>query len=215
MYVPVVLIHAAISCAELQDPANGQVTMSGTTFRSLAIYTCNPGFSLVGIATRTCEASGQWSRQPPTCSAQRCPSLDPPQNGQVVVSGLTSGSTATYSCLGGFSLVGNEVRTCLENGIWSSVPPFCRQVTCKVLQSPLNGRVIQTGTQVGDMATYACLPGFVLRGPEIRTCEANGAWSLQEPTCVGECVHVHTHKLIHMCMHYVHVYAHTHSCELW
>ena len=59
--------YTAIDCGELQAPMNGQVTLTGTVFNSLAVYSCNPGFTLVGSAARTCMASGQWSGEAPTC----------------------------------------------------------------------------------------------------------------------------------------------------
>ena len=54
-----------------------------------------------------------------------CSSLTNPANGQVVVSGLTPGSTATYSCDEGFALNGTQNRTCQSDGTWSDVAPTC------------------------------------------------------------------------------------------
>ena len=121
-----------------------------------------------------------------TCAAQRCDVLDPPQNGRVNINSFTIGSTATYSCFPGFTLVGQDTRTCQANGVWTGSAPFCQAVTCDVLTAQENGRVTLTGTQVGDTATYSCLPGFDLQGTQLRTCGPNGEWSLQEPVCVGE-----------------------------
>jgi len=35
-------------------------------------------------------------------------------------------STATYSCVRGFRLFGNPIRTCGRNGAWLGKPPICR-----------------------------------------------------------------------------------------
>lgn len=118
-------------------------------------------------------------------TAQLCGRLEPPQNGRVDIDGSTPGSTATYSCLSGFSLIGQSSRSCQLNGVWSGSAPFCQGVSCSVLNAPQNGRVTLSGTQVQDTATYECLPGFLLQGSRVRECQANGQWSLQEPTCVG------------------------------
>jgi len=59
-------------------------------------------------------------------------------------------------------------------------------VTCSVLEPPESGRVSLTGTRVGDSATYSCLPGFELQGVERRTCQSNGEWAYEAPSCVGE-----------------------------
>ena len=56
-----------VNCGTLNDPPSGMVTVSNTTFGSTANYTCNPGHTLIGAATRTCDSSGMWSPNPPTC----------------------------------------------------------------------------------------------------------------------------------------------------
>ena len=57
-----------MDCGTLSDPANGQVNhTSGTTLGQTATYSCNTGYSLVGDSTRTCQATGNWSRSAPTC----------------------------------------------------------------------------------------------------------------------------------------------------
>ena len=48
-------------------------------------------------------------------------------NGQVVWSGLTPGSTATYACDEGFLLIGVATRTCEVDETWSDDAPFCER----------------------------------------------------------------------------------------
>ena len=40
---------------------------TNTTFRNVVVYSCNPGFRLVGSSSLTCLASGSWSGVAPTC----------------------------------------------------------------------------------------------------------------------------------------------------
>ena len=54
-----------------------------------------------------------------------CPELTDPENGQVTWTGLTPGSTATYSCDDGYALDGAQNRTCQDNDTWTSQPPSC------------------------------------------------------------------------------------------
>ena len=54
-----------------------------------------------------------------------CPTLPPIDNGDVVVSGLSTGDTATYTCSSGYQLEGEPTRTCQANGLWSSTAPIC------------------------------------------------------------------------------------------
>ena len=55
-------------CGPLVPPANGSVKYyNGTTFRSLVVFECETGYSLVGEKMRTCQANTLWSSSNPTC----------------------------------------------------------------------------------------------------------------------------------------------------
>ena len=57
-----------MDCGVLTNPANGHVThTAGTTFGQTANYSCNTGYNLVGGGNRTCQATGLWSGNSPTC----------------------------------------------------------------------------------------------------------------------------------------------------
>ena len=61
-------LSTAVNCGTLSNPANGQVThTAGTTFGQTATYSCNSGYSLVGVNNRTCQATGVWFGTAPTC----------------------------------------------------------------------------------------------------------------------------------------------------
>ena len=61
-------IHSLASgCDPLPDPANGRVTISGTTVGSAASYSCNKGFQLEAGPTRICQPDGTWSGTEPFC----------------------------------------------------------------------------------------------------------------------------------------------------
>ena len=63
------IVHTVIitDCGELDDPNNGQVSLNGTTLGSIATYTCDTGFDLIGDMERICQANGNWSGNEPTC----------------------------------------------------------------------------------------------------------------------------------------------------
>ena len=61
----------------------------------------------------------------PLAATADCGSLNNPLNGQVTLTDTTVGSTATYECDSGFTLVGNEERTCQDDGTWSGTDPTC------------------------------------------------------------------------------------------
>ena len=54
-----------------------------------------------------------------------CGGLSSPQNGQVILTNTTFGSTATYQCDEGFNLIGDMQRICQSNGVWSGNEPTC------------------------------------------------------------------------------------------
>ena len=50
---------------------NGVVsTPQGTEFISVATYTCNEGYNLVGSSNRSCEANQLWSGVEPVCESK-------------------------------------------------------------------------------------------------------------------------------------------------
>ena len=75
-------------CPELADPEHGQVSYTGRHFQVMVIdvtaagsqepgpyllsqdratYSCDEGFTIVGVATVSCQASGRWSGSAPAC----------------------------------------------------------------------------------------------------------------------------------------------------
>lgn len=146
---------AAEECPTLPAPPNGGVaTTSGNSVGSLAIYSCDSGFSFAAgtVITRDCLGTGEWSGVEPQCVGEsvvdssctacyvaciektpvvsqrepvRCPDLADPPHGAVETVGEGEGSLAMYSCDAGFVLSGEEVLVCGEDGKWNSTPPAC------------------------------------------------------------------------------------------
>ena len=65
-------------------------------------------------------------------------------------------------------------------------PPDCNNDSalrsCPVPAAPENGAVEVTGVQP-IVASYTCHEGATLVGSEIRTCQQDGSWSGEEPSC--------------------------------
>ena len=136
--------NPVVDCEDLLAPSNGDVMVSTTVFGSTATYSCNDGYTLEGVTTRTCLANGSWSESAPTCTGEYqkaltlngyitmifyavvdCGNLLAPSNGDVMVSTTEFGSTVTYSCNDGYTLEGVTTRTCLASGSWSGTAPTC------------------------------------------------------------------------------------------
>ena len=133
-----------------------------------------------------------------------------------MTTGTQFGDQATYSCIEGYRLEGDRVRTCQSSGFWSGRAPFCSSkfvnqlmnleffsfsllsstvVTCPLLDPPKDGRVSFSSTSFNSVAIYECFPGYRLEGVTERTCQADGFWSDQEPVCRSELTYVHSKQL--------------------
>ncbi len=65
------IISVAVDCGSIQNPLSGMVdTSSGTIFMNIATYSCNRGYFLIGVATRTCNADQQWKPEAPSCDRE-------------------------------------------------------------------------------------------------------------------------------------------------
>ena len=64
-------IHTVVDCGQPQPLNNGQInTSSGTTYLSVATYSCAKGYWLNGPTTRTCTVAGIWSHTTPSCDRE-------------------------------------------------------------------------------------------------------------------------------------------------
>jgi len=109
----------AVACGAITPPADGSVTVSGTT----ATFSCNNGYSLTGgSSTSTCnESTLVWSGPFPSCAAMTCqPELSSPLNGVVYLTNLgLFPSTAMYTCNPDYFMIlavtSARINTCTAN----------------------------------------------------------------------------------------------------
>ncbi|XP_047481240.1 LOW QUALITY PROTEIN: sushi, von Willebrand factor type A, EGF and pentraxin domain-containing protein 1-like [Penaeus chinensis] len=129
----------------------------------------------------------------PSTFCRGCGVPSKPSNGQVQVNGGGAGAVANIECDQGFKLYsGDAERTCLVHGMWSGPEPECRRVTCGFPGYLLNGHVNGTTYSFGDVVSYTCNPGFVIRGVSNRTCQDDGIWTGEHPECeVIKCPNLH------------------------
>ena len=57
----------AATCPTLPVPVSGTIDFDDITIGSVASYSCDEGFELVGSTTRTCQSDGTWSGNDPQC----------------------------------------------------------------------------------------------------------------------------------------------------
>lgn len=172
----------------LSAPANGDVSPASGGTGTLAVFSCNAGYTLANTATRSCQASGVWTGASDTvCNANACsPTLTVPSNGASTCLTGTTGTTCTQSCNAGYTNVGGSARLCQTNGLWSGSPALCNANACSPALIPPNfGTVSSTTGVTGQTSNFACNAGYTLSGWSSRTCSITGAWTnLADQVCV-------------------------------
>ena len=59
-----------IDCGSLDPPLNGFLDINDTSFQSMAIYSCENGYNLIGESQRTCTINATWSGEDPICQGK-------------------------------------------------------------------------------------------------------------------------------------------------
>ncbi|XP_078666467.1 polycystin family receptor for egg jelly-like isoform X3 [Branchiostoma floridae x Branchiostoma belcheri] len=175
-----------VQCPTRAAPANGAVSPTGAvSYPNGVTFTCNPGYTLNGAATPTCQADGTWSNPVPTCTPVQCPARAAPANGAVSPTGAVSyPNSVTFTCNQGYVLNGTADTTCQTDGTWSNPVPTCTPVQCPARAAPANGAVSPTGAvPYPNSVTFTCNSGYTLNGVPRPTCQADGTWSHPVPTC--------------------------------
>ncbi|XP_053558647.1 sushi, von Willebrand factor type A, EGF and pentraxin domain-containing protein 1 [Bombina bombina] len=172
-----------VECPQPDEILNAIVDVQGLTYLSTALYTCKPGFELIGNATLICGEDGYWLGGKPVCKPTECPPAKEIANGRFSYQSLYYGQIITYTCNRGFKLEGQPVLTCLETRNWDADTPFCKEITCDPPQAIDNGFVEGADYSYGATISYSCMPGFQLSGLAMQTCEDSG-WSSYTPMCL-------------------------------
>ncbi|XP_058471812.1 sushi domain-containing protein 4-like isoform X1 [Solea solea] len=160
-------------------------------------YDCDPGYLPAGPSIITCTTLGQWSSEPPLCiHSDVCQPPYEPENGGYTChpspcSRLSHGTIIQYYCDEGYILKGDyKFHTC-QFGKWDNLMP----VSCLVEQGCIRPSMVQHSSTnltetnrnlfpVGTVLQYDCDPGYLLDGPSILTCGAQGHWSSEPPRCI-------------------------------
>lgn len=175
----------ALTCDVPPVIDNGYITFEGSLYVDSPIeYECKECFKLNGTRFRYCQVNGTWTLEEPECNLIYCDELPASiPNGRVIGDDNSCGSLVEYECSPGYRLNGKQKATCLENERWSSVAPTCERVSCGLPPSLANGKYIGTTFEFTDKITYECSDGYMLQGPNLQVCQADGTWSNSLPYC--------------------------------
>ena len=59
-------------------------------------------------------------------------------------------------------------------------------ISCPRVSEPSNGEISVDGNyRYGSVMIFRCKTGYILDGPEQRTCQKDGTWSGHQPFCQG------------------------------
>ncbi|WAQ97855.1 SVEP1-like protein [Mya arenaria] len=164
-------------CHPLLTPDSGTVDLASTGYATLAKYACALGYTLAGARQRVCQVDGSWDLETPSCY---CNSPTVPQHGSMTA----NDSHATYTCGVGYSLQGDHLRVCANDGSgWSGADPEC--TTCLTISIPSGGAVILDTDGVETSASFTCIQGYTLNGHVTITCRGDGTWNFSPPQCVS------------------------------
>ncbi|XP_021356927.1 sushi, von Willebrand factor type A, EGF and pentraxin domain-containing protein 1-like [Mizuhopecten yessoensis] len=89
-----------------------------------------------------------------------------------------TGCNATYDCVFGYNATDHNVLTCQANETWAPSGFSCAEIPCPDPAELANGIPTVTTLQVGGVATYTCLSGYINRGGvgDTLTCQLGGTW---------------------------------------
>ncbi|XP_076582393.1 P-selectin isoform X2 [Chaetodon auriga] len=103
---------------------------SAFSYGSHCDFECNEGFWLRGTSVMTCNTSGHWNQDLPTCRPVQCEAirvlpLALSMNCSHPLGNFSFGSQCLFTCKDGFSLNGTEALFCSSTGFWSDSLPKC------------------------------------------------------------------------------------------
>ncbi|XP_064484457.1 sushi, von Willebrand factor type A, EGF and pentraxin domain-containing protein 1-like isoform X2 [Ornithodoros turicata] len=152
---------------------------------------CEEGYMLKGASSLICTGGG-WSGKP-KCRRIHCGRPSVPEFGWMKIDTSFIGDVASFGCQEGYKLIGHENRFCLNNGVWSGCVARCvleeglvAQRGCESPGIPDNGVKSGRSYRPGANVTFACNPGYSLRGQDTISCDHRGFWSHPLPTCIGK-----------------------------
>ncbi|KAF3691668.1 CUB and sushi domain-containing protein 3 CUB and sushi multiple domains protein 3 [Channa argus] len=179
-----------VTCGHPGSPIYGRTTGDGYNYNDVVRFSCNKGYSLEGPSTAQCQASRQWSQQPPTCRVVNCTDPGIPANSiresKIEHGNFTFGSVVFYDCNPGYYLFGSSVLSCQPGGHWDKPLPECIEVDCGHPGTPPHAVMSGEKFTFGSTVRYSCSGDRQLIGDSSLTCQLNGHWSGPLPHCSGD-----------------------------
>lgn len=115
--------HGSMNCSHAYSPFS---------YGSHCDFECNRGFWMRGTSAMTCNTSGHWSQDLPTCQPVQCEtiralSLPLSMKCSHPLGNFSFGSECLFTCKEGYLLNGTGVLFCSSTGFWSDTLPTCTE----------------------------------------------------------------------------------------
>ena len=204
---------ANLRCFDLNPPSYGFVRDKcvNVIVGESCVFSCRPGYSLIGNSILTCSTGG-WSSPAPVCLPIICPNATTSQQNTNFEGNCfpgLGGTSCTIICHPGYRIStyvppvatpGQSVATpvplqpttatieCTENRVWATPFPSCVPMTCPNLPATIvNGNIDPNTPCTPGIAfqscKYVCDSGFSTIGSSSLLCHPDGTWSDKPPTC--------------------------------
>ncbi|KAM9185127.1 C4b-binding protein alpha chain-like [Mergus octosetaceus] len=194
--------EGAKPCSYPGDLANGRlVEMEQFTFGSIANYSCDTGYRLIGNSQLHCVLKNghvTWDGDVPFCEPIPCsppPKIENGKHNGGDVTVFSYGSSVTYQCNSArrgeraFSMVGDPSIFCTTvdnlNGVWNKPAPECKVVGCEHPRVE-NGKLLsgyRAEYTYRDTVMFDCEFRYTLLGHDTSTCSEAGSWEPPLPLC--------------------------------
>ncbi|XP_048772939.2 protein lev-9-like isoform X3 [Ostrea edulis] len=182
----------AAGCPKPPKPLNGGVVVPASTgVNSVVQYYCDQGFHLTGRSERTCRSDSTWDGDEPRCEKATCgppPYVDRAFHDSNDVERFSVGTQIQYRCQDGFMLADRYANTraeCMRDERWEGPRMSCTPVNCGFPYTVENGRIEGIDFTFPHSVKFVCNEGYKLMGNETTTCQANGQWSSESPSCAA------------------------------
>ncbi|XP_075853394.1 CUB and sushi domain-containing protein 1 isoform X2 [Microcebus murinus] len=175
-----------VSCGDPGTLANGIQFGTDFTFNQTVSFQCAPGYLMepAAAARIRCTEDGTWNHSKPVCKAVLCGQPPPVQHGRVEGTDFHWGSSISYSCVDGYQLSHSAILSCEGGGVWRGEVPQCLPMFCGDPGTPAEGQISGKSFTYNSEVFFQCKPPFILVGSSRRVCQADGAWSGVQPTCI-------------------------------
>ncbi|XP_046376518.2 sushi, von Willebrand factor type A, EGF and pentraxin domain-containing protein 1-like isoform X1 [Haliotis rufescens] len=142
-----------VDCGVPGEVAHGNVVYDGTTYASVAVYTCNVGYNYSGIVEgATCDHNGLWQGRG-MCQIVDCGTPPDVVNANSTYTTTTFTANVTYECRTDYVFTGTTLTSsCTETGIWIGMNGLCVEYFVNIAANKTATQFSTYGSSTADRA---------------------------------------------------------------